>query len=293
MPIFLRLLPLLLLSSYLHAATSEQIQAEYIHHLEKENAQLREQVIRHQQESLDYQRRYQAALQGDLSPEAGLSPQSASLWKAEVGLGASLSRGNNDAYQVNLSAKAVRKTDLDELVLALNADLGENEGEKTSEKGKASADYRRQFDKKWYWLLGSSLERDQLADLEFRATVGPGVGYRFFDSDQVKLSLEAGPAFVAEKFTDDSIDYSARGRIGDRFEFKLTQSATLFQSTELLFNFQDTEDAIVTNELGVETKLNSALSLRVFGKHRYDHLPAPGTRQNDVSLISALVYKFE
>jgi len=288
-------LALLAPSSYaeLTSASREEL-LQRIKHLEQQNAQLAVEATRAKMQSEDFKKRYHdVAVKKEDVPQEDMTVVAKKLWKAEVSLGATASSGNNNSYQVNLASKGTRTTDLDELIFRLSADLAENEGEKISEKAKASSDYRRDIDKRWYWLLLGSLERDQLTDLDYRFTAGPGIGYRFWNTDKFKFSLETGPAFVLEKNKNDGADYSVRERTGTRLEYQLTDWAKLFQTNEILNNFQDPEDYVVTNELGVESSLTKVLSLRVFGSHRYDNQPAVDKKEHDFSLISALVYKFE
>jgi len=266
-----------------------------IKQLEEQNARLALDATRATMEAENYRKRYQAAVAEKEAPPQDMSIVAAKLWKAEVSLGATASSGNNNAYQINLAAKGTRTTKIDELILGITADVGETEGVKSSEKGKATLDYRRDIDdgSRWYWLVASSLERDQLSDLDYRLTVGPGAGYRFWNSKTFKLALESGPAFVAEKNSNVPVDYSARARVGNRMEYQMASYAKLFQTSDVLLNFQDAEDYIVENVLGVESSLTKVLSLRIYGTHRHDHVPAAGKEENDFSLISALVYRFE
>jgi putative salt-induced outer membrane protein YdiY len=289
---------LAILTATLCAQAAEPSKAELllrIKHLEEQNAKLAVDATRARMEAEQSRKLYQAAISHQEPPAPDMSAVAAKLWKAEVSLGATASSGNNNAYQVNLAAKGTRTTKIDELIMALTANVGETEGVKSSEKGKATVDYRRDIDgeSRWYWLVASSLERDQLSGLDYRLTVGPGAGYRFWNTKKFKLALESGPAFVAEKNSKAEVDYSVRGRVGDRMEYQMTSYAKLFQTSEILFNLQDTEDYLVNSELGVESSLTKILSLRIFGQHRYDHVPAAGKEENDFSLISAIVYKFE
>jgi putative salt-induced outer membrane protein YdiY len=39
-------------------------------------------------------------------------------------------------------------------------------------------------------------ERDTLSNINLRTTVGPGVGYQFFEGELMNLSIEVGPSYV-------------------------------------------------------------------------------------------------
>lgn len=221
-----------------------------------------------------------------------LSQKAENIWKADIALGAGLTRGNNDSHRVHAEFSAERKTDLDELDLSIEAELGENEGETTSEYIEGSAEYRREISDRVYWYALGQGRRDALADIDYRATLGPGVGYRFLETDTLSLLFEGGPVYVAEKLSHESLEHSLRARLFEEFIWQITSYAKFFQTAEFLANTQDFEDWIFEAEAGVETSITETLSLRLSAKNIHDNLPAEGRDKNDLSLNSAIVYRF-
>jgi putative salt-induced outer membrane protein YdiY len=132
---------------------------------------------------------------------------------------------------------------------------------------------------------------DAVADIEYRFTLSPGVGYYFIKNDKMTLSGEAGPAFIYEKVGGDEKGYVA-ARLAERFEYKISDRARIWQSLEFLPQVDDLNNFILNGEIGVESKLTKDLSLRVFVQDSYDNEPAPGRKENDVKLVSALAYQF-
>ena len=47
-------------------------------------------------------------------------------------------------------------------------------------------------------------KKDRFADLNLRTLVGPGIGYRFFESKPLNLKLEIGPYYLNDDFIDQS-----------------------------------------------------------------------------------------
>jgi len=221
-----------------------------------------------------------------------LSQKAEQIWKADIALGASLTRGNNDSHRVHAEFSAERKTDIDELDFGIEAEMGENEGETTSEYIEAAAEYRREISDRIYWYGLAQGRRDALADLDYRTTLGPGVGYRILESDTLSLLFEGGPVYVAEKLSNESLEHSLRARLFEEFIWQITSYAKFFQTAEFLANTQDFEDWIFEVEAGVETSITETLSLRLSAKNIYDNLPASGRDKNDLSLNSAIVYRF-
>jgi putative salt-induced outer membrane protein YdiY len=53
---------------------------------------------------------------------------------------------------------------------------------------------------KWYYSGALLLRQDAFKDLKLRTSVGPGIGYRFFDSTQLKLRTEVGVYYLNDDF---------------------------------------------------------------------------------------------
>ena len=56
------------------------------------------------------------------------------------------------------------------------------------------------FKGKWYYAGAVMFKKDRFADLNLRTLVGPGIGYRFFESKPLNLKLEIGPYYLKDDF---------------------------------------------------------------------------------------------
>jgi len=227
----------------------------------------------------------------NINPE--LTSQSQGIWETELALGANLSRGNNDSQRVKAEIKSTRTTEVDRLTLALAAETGQNEGTTTAEYIDGEADYSRDIHERLYWYALLNGRRDAIADLEYRVTLSPGIGYTVVDEEAWDFSFEAGPAYVLEKLEEQDAENSLRGRLGQELHWQISSFAKLFQSSEFLINAQDTNDWIIEAEVGVETSITKSFSLRFGAKDTYDNQPAVDRVKNDIQLNTAIVYKFQ
>ena len=294
------LTPLILFSALPVAAepeTETQLRQQ-IAELKKKNEALRQGFV-NQSEKIQEMQAEIARLQQPPAPAApastkpDLKPKSQSIWETEVALGGNLSRGNNDSHRVKGEIKSTRKTEQDRLVLAGTAEIGENEGDKTTEYIEGQVDYRRDIHERLYWYALLNGRRDAIANLDYRFTLSPGIGYKVIDEDYLVLSFETGPAYVLEQLEDQDPEHSLRGRVGQELEWQISEWAKLFQTSEFLVNAQDTDDWILEAEIGVETAITKSFSLRFGAKDIYDNQPAAGRKKNDIQLNTAVVYKFQ
>ena len=149
------------------------------------------------------------------------------------------------------------------------------------------ATYRRVLEDDWFTGAGTSFAHDEIADLKWRAIVSPSIGRYLIREESDKLSLEVGPSYVWEKLGDQDENYAA-ARIADRFEYAFTPTAKLYQAFEYLIAFDDASQYIFNAEVGLESALNSWLSLVLTVRDYYINKPAEGRVPNDVMTITAL-----
>ncbi len=222
-----------------------------------------------------------------------------SVWDKTVSIGFNLTEGNSDTLLLNANAKASRDYQKNVWLFEIDGNYGESDSidkddptapspkETTQQDLTGNAEYQRLLTERFYTGFGTKYKYDDIADIDYRVTLKPVVGYYLVKDDEVKLSVDVGPGYVFEKVGGIKDDYFAP-RISDRFEWKISETAKLFQSAEYIFDVSESDNYQVVGEAGIEAAINSWLSLIVKAKDEYDNLPAAGKERNDFSLISGL-----
>jgi len=215
-------------------------------------------------------------------------------WDRSIALGLSITSGNSDTILFTGALKGQKAWQRDELFLALLGSYGKDSNhDVNNETLEGVAQYNHLFNERLYGYGVVDVLHDDIADLAYRLTVGPGVGYYFIKAEQTKLAGEIGGAYVQEK--RNSVSSPARYftlRLADRFEHKFNDRAKIWQQTEWLPKVDDFHKYLLNTEVGLEAALTKAMSLRVVGTHRYDSEPAVGRKNYDLAVVSALAYKF-
>jgi putative salt-induced outer membrane protein YdiY len=220
-----------------------------------------------------------------------VTPPPPPKWEKTAALGLSLTRGNSDTILFTGNVLGTKKSPVDEWNVGADASYGKNNDEKNNETLHGFVQYNRLFSEKWYAYGRLDGLHDAIADLEYRFTLSPGVGYYFIKNESTRLSAEGGPAFIYEKQGTETRGYMAF-RAGERFEHKFNDKTKIWQSLEFLPQVDRLSNYILNGEIGVDTALTQKLSLRTFLQDTYDNEPAPGREKNDLKLVSALAYKF-
>ena len=231
---------------------------------------------------------------------AALGAADTNKWETSAAAGLSLTRGNSKTLLATFGVTTKHKTAVDEILLGAAAAYGENTsdiGKKTERTQQtvnsfsAYGQYNRSFSSNWYGGVRLDFLHDEIADLAYRFTVSPLVGYYAIKKPMTTLKFEAGPSGVFERQGKESNEYAAL-RLGERFEHKFSKTARMFQSLDFIPQVDDFQNYLIIAEIGAEAALTDHLSLRGTLQDAYDNVPAKGRKQNDIKLITSLVYKF-
>jgi putative salt-induced outer membrane protein YdiY len=233
-----------------------------------------------------------------------LSAANTNQWETSAAAGLTLTRGNSQTLLGNLSLNSSRKWPRDEVLLGASGTYGEQTVERTEPNGtererdetttanaQAFGQYNHLFTDEFYGGVRLAVVHDRIADVDYRVTLSPLVGYYVIKNPKTQLAFEAGPSFVLEKQGDDTDEYIAL-RFAERFEHKFSDKAKMWQTLEYMPQIDRWGNYIINFEIGAEASLTEKLSLRGVLQDTYDNEPAPGRKNNDVKLITALVYKF-
>lgn len=229
------------------------------------------------------------------------APKATNLWDFTVAAGLTLTRGNSETLLAALTVNGQRKTAKDEILVGAagtygettlkNTKTGKDESDKTAESLSAFGQYNRSITDRWYAGVRLDFLHDAVADLDYRFTLSPLVGYYAIKTTNTTLKFEAGPSGVMEHQGDEDNQYAAL-RLGERFEHKFTAKAKVWQSLEFVPQIDRWHNYLIIAEVGAEAPLAEKLSLRAVIQDNYDNEPAPGRKNNDIKLITSLAYKF-
>lgn len=229
-----------------------------------------------------------SALNAEDAAKAEKKPE----WKTSAALGFTLTQGNSDTVLVDANLLGLKKWELNELSAKFNGSYGQAEGEKNNEVLHGTAQYNRLLGGTDFYFYGKGdLLHDAVADVEYRLIASFGAGYYFVNRDKMKLSSEVGTGYIVEKLGAGNNDYFNL-RVGERFDYQISERARLWQSTEWLPEAADFANYLLISEIGVESDLTKKMSLRVSLRDNYDNRPAPGRKSNDLRLVTGLGYKF-
>ena len=228
------------------------------------------------------------------------APTNATPWAVTSSAGLTLTRGNSRTLLGVAKTTADKKWDQgkDELSLDADATYGSTTlngvNQTTADQIHGFAQYNRLFTDRFYGYFRAEGLHDQVASIDMRLTVGPGVGYYVMKETNTTLRAEAGAAYVDEKdrVQADSWRSYETLRLAENFEHKFSPHARVWESVEILPQVDKFSNYILNAEIGVESTLTKKLSQQIYLQDFYHSDPAAGRLKNDVKLVAALAYKF-
>jgi len=231
-----------------------------------------------------------AAIAAGVPPAPKISPKYP--WESAVSVGLTLTRGNSDTMLFTADYLTQRKTPFNEFKLGISGAYGDEDSRETVNNYKTFAQYNHLFTDRFYGYLRTDALRDIIANVDYRATLGPGVGYYLLKSTNTTLATELGTAFEGQKLDDQGDQTYETVRFAERFEHKFNNLARVWQNVEILPQADRFDNYIVNFEIGVEAALAKSFTLKTYLDDNYLSRPAPGKLKNDAKLVTALGYKF-
>ena len=213
-------------------------------------------------------------------------------WDSAIHAGLNLTEGDTDTVTLNVGLATTQgNPDEDEQFTSAGVDYnyGETEDQTTAENVTAGLLHRRILSGDAYGYLDGSFLFDDIAEIDARFIVGPGVGYHLFREPGTVLGVELGVAYVYEDQGGEDDSYVA-WRVGQFFEKDLSENARIFEKVEYVPEFGESDNYLINGEVGIEADINDSLALRVLAKDRFDNTPALGKDENSIEVIAGLSY---
>lgn len=215
------------------------------------------------------------------------------LWDRLFSLGFNMAKGNTDNSVWNIALKMKKDIENDIKSLDVSANYGEIDDKKTSEKIDGTFEEKYLIGPKKKWFLSSGLQffHDDIAEIDYRISLNPAVGFFFIKNEKTSFSTELGPSYIFEKVEKKENDYLAP-RIAQRLELTLTDTTKFYQFSEANISVENSKDCKVNTEVGLDLAINSKLSVTLTVKDKYDNMPASDAKKNDVEYITSLTSRF-
>ena len=219
-----------------------------------------------------------------------LGLQAHAEWSGKGELGLVLARGNSETETISAKADVEGKYDKWKHLAGFSILQSKSGDEQTADRYEVHAQSNYSMTDRAYALGSVRYEDDQFSSYTYQAVATLGVGYRFFDADDLKLSGELG---VGYRRTEDRLSGETNGetivRAAANYEQLLTATTTIYDK---LLVESGSDNTYVQNALGVKVSINAKVALSVAYEVRYNTDVDPPRESTDELLTANLVFAF-
>lgn len=214
-------------------------------------------------------------------------------WATSFGAGLSMTSGNTDTKNFNLSfstkydpkTKFVFKSD----ALYLR---GDSNGEKQVDKASANARGEYSVSDRTFAFGEVTYLRDPFKDLNYFIAPMAGAGYRIINSAAESLTVDGAVGGQVQSGTPGRTS-SAVLKAGQNFDLALSPTSKITQKLTGIWKTKDFGDSLYHFDAGLTTVLATRLDLKFAYVFDYQSRPTiAGVKKGDSSLVAALLLKF-
>ena len=224
-------------------------------------------------------------------------------WTGSVGFGLSLNRGNTDTTNLNVSFEATYDPKTEDVVRFKGLYLrGDNNGSLAVDRLDLTGRYERTFTERVYGYAQLQFLKDHFKQIDYLWAPTVGAGYKLVATPTTTLNADGGLGFKVEqdvlsappmttpptiRHTDVVVNAS------DKFEYNLSKTSKISQGFIALWKANDFGDALYTFSAGAAAAMTTRTQLKAELLDTYQSRPPTASvKSNDVTLVTALVYKF-
>jgi hypothetical protein len=230
-------------------------------------------------------------------------PRELDYWSGRFGVGLNLSAGNSEEVDLFLKAKIERRTPNTHLKLEYVGNYSELHGAETvnNQWARESFDYflTRRF---FLRLPQAEYYMDPFQNIDYRITVGGGVGYYLIDKPKTEWLVSCGPAYNTVRFDTvppgrDEKSSTPAGMFQSRFKTDLNKRTELELDYQIIVGNEDSggliQRAAITWEIDLTHHLDLDLSF-IWDRITYPQTDAAGVtpKPDDFRLNLSLGVKF-
>ena len=230
-----------------------------------------------------------------INPPAKPKPK----WTGSVSGAWTSTHGNTKAEAISASVNMSKRTEKDRTTVSADYAKGTQRDKETKEDEtiedwwRAKGKYDYFFSKKFFGFVDGRYEKDSVAELDRRVTVGVGGGYQWIESDDMNFSTEAGAASLYEKFdnqTDSNSELSMQA--GYYFDKKIIEGMKFIHDLTYYPAFDRFSDYYLTTTAEVRAALVKNMFANFKVIFNYDTTPAIGQGSSDTKYLFGIGLTF-
>jgi putative salt-induced outer membrane protein len=215
------------------------------------------------------------------------------VWTGSFGGGVSLTSGNSDTTNINLSFETKCDPRTGNLFKAEGLYLlGRANGEDTANRLFLQGRFEHLLRPRVFVFGQLQYTRDPFKGINYLIAPTGGIGYKLVDTPRTQLAADTSVGVVWEKNPDVSVKTSAAWAAGEKLSHKLSDTTTFTESVQALWKLDDLGDAFYTFDVGLAAAITKHSQLKVELLDTYKTRPPETLEKNDVAFLLSFVFKY-
>jgi putative salt-induced outer membrane protein YdiY len=221
-------------------------------------------------------------------------PPPGQTWSGNFGAGLSLTRGNSDTKNLNLSGQLAERINAKNLAKYDAFYLrGDSNGSLVVDRTSFGGRDEYTISPVMYAFGDAHFLRDKFKQIDYLVSPTVGAGYHFIKEKDLDVAAEGGLGLVVEKDAGHARETSGAVTARQLLTWKFSPTATLGEVASGLWKTKAFGDALYHFEGSLASDLTKRSQLKFSAMDDYKtRPPAPGIKKNDISIIAAVVMKF-
>jgi putative salt-induced outer membrane protein len=225
-------------------------------------------------------------------------------WRGTAGAALSTTSGNSSTTAFNLNADTSRATTADKISLSAYANYGKNKvagvSTTTANKWGGFGQYDYNLSERLFGFGRLGLEGDGVIDLDLRAAVAAGLGYKVFNGKDTQFTVYGGLGYTKDKYgstqlIDGKSDTSFSRTslyLAEESVHQLSSTVAFKQRLDLYPGLTGDKAKLAKFTAGLSVAMSSTLNLTVGLVDNYNSKPAAGLKKNDLGIFTGVNVKF-
>jgi putative salt-induced outer membrane protein YdiY len=227
-----------------------------------------------------------------------INPPPEGLWSGQAKGSVDINSGNTEKeeYDAELAVSRETSKNLVKFWAVYEGDKSGQGSEEITTKREMhyGARYQQVLTPRNFWYTQSVVDREAQANLDLRLRLSGGLGRRLVDTEKWQLTVEGGPAWISENFSDGATDDQSylAGRLAWNALRRINPRLELFHTADWYPSLESSKDHLIEFTGGARTRLTQRLSLEGKVIWDYDTTPSEERERQDTEYLLSLLVDF-
>lgn len=212
-------------------------------------------------------------------------------WHGNGTIAFSKASGNTNSSIFSASVDEARATNEDKWSLYANSMYGNSQGVKNNDKTRGGVRYDYNLSPQSFTFGLGELERDAIANLSLRSTLGAGAGYHVIQNTDTTFDVMAGLAFSKSTFQLGNSKSGSELLLGEESTHKLSETSRFKQKLTVYPSLKSNAQYRSVFDAGFVVDITQSVGLSIGLQHKYNTDILFNAKRSDTLLLTGLTFK--